>query len=228
MLATNLSLEELLYLNGSITGGQYFETLIQTIAVTTKEKRFNTYSVPLFTGQFSELELEEDRMIYLHDFFVRRKGVEQGFLWKNPIDYTATHYREGVLDVDPGTYTVGGVMELPGQFLDKVTPAKIYVSDGFVTKKPIPFPIGQTVDLYEAGVYSRSAAVVDGQIDYYGNPNVLTLKMSFYTPTWFTQNELPSVIQGTGADDDGLYKINNISIKERLVSFKPVLDPQAN
>jgi uncharacterized protein (TIGR02217 family) len=211
------SQEELLYMNGGIIGGQYFQTLIQTNATTNREKRFATYEVPLFRGQLTNLLLKEDELKYLRSFFIRRKGMAQGFRWKNPIDYIATHFKEGVLDSDPNTWTVGGVMEESGQYAQLITPAKIYSSHGLVTKKPL-FLARESIKLYESGVFSREAlSDSNGQILYSGDPINLTLNIKFDTPVWFMSNELPLAIHALTEKNEGVYRLSELKIEERLL-----------
>jgi hypothetical protein len=225
-IITDFTQEELRYVNGGIIGGQYFQTLIQTIATSATEKRFNTFSVPLFRGQLTNLSLNEHELSYLQDFFIRRKGTQQGFWWRNPIDYKVTPYKEGVLDIDPDTWTIGGVMEPSGIVTEYVTPAKVYASKGFITKKPIYLKEGSEVRLYEAGLYVRTALTNEnGTFTYFGDPIALSLQVEFDTPTWFTQNEWPTVIQGVDGDEEGLFKISTISIEERLPDFSPYFAP---
>jgi hypothetical protein len=219
-ITTDFTQEELKYINGGIVGGQYFQTLIQAIAVSGTEKRFNIFSVPLFRGQLTNLSLNEHELSYLQDFFIRRRATQQGFRWRNPIDYKATHYKEGVLDIDPDTWTIGGVMEPSGAMAINLTPAKIYVSKGLTTKKPLYLARGSEVKLYEAGLYTRTAVTNEnGTFSYVGDPSTLSIEVEFDTPIWFTQNEWPTVIQGVDGDEEGLFKISTISIEERLLDF---------
>jgi hypothetical protein len=220
MITTDFSQEELKYIKGGIVGGQYFQTLIQTNGTTFKEKRFNTFHIPLFRGQLTNMSLSEDQMTYFHDFYIRRKGSQQGFRWKNPIDFKVTPYKEGVLDIDPDTWTIGGVMEPSGQLTLEATAAKIYVSKGYVTKKPLYLPRGTTVKIYEAGSFVDERPIsIGGKFQYLGDPIALSISLEFDTPTWFTQNELPLVVQGTTAEDEGIFRLNTVSIEERLLDF---------
>jgi hypothetical protein len=211
------SQEEFIHTNGQIVGGQYFQTLIQTEALTNKETRYVTYHIPLFRGQISDLIVNYHQMQYLKSFFNRRKGTQQGFRWRNPIDYKVTSEKIGWLHENPDTWTMGGVMEPPGTVAQYVTPAKIYASNGYITKKPLFLICGPTVKIYESGVYVSDAPLTaNGRILYNGTPDNLSISAEFDTPTWFTSNEWPSALQAIDNDGQGQYKISQIGLEERL------------
>jgi uncharacterized protein (TIGR02217 family) len=203
---------------GRMVGGYSHLTTVNKVEPTQAEYRIARTPIPLFSGRYTNLILQKEEVSYLFDFFSARQGTQQGFKIRNPFDYRMSAMPEGMLDFDPTTWTIGGIMEADGVNVTEIHLAKIYVSQGYATKKPIFFADG-TVRLFKNGVYQQDLVIDEsGAAVYVGNTSGLSIECKFFIPVWFDANQLPAVLL-----DRGKYKVTDIPIREKL--YQQIISP---
>jgi uncharacterized protein (TIGR02217 family) len=206
-------------LNCKVISGSLFNTSIQTLATNRRESRIAKVPYPLFRGRLTDVSLNRDQLDYFNSFFISRGGSYEAFRWNDPVDNKATFFKNGLLDVDPDTYTIGGCMEADGLNVLEFFPAKIYRSRNYTVKRPLHLPIGP-VDIYSNGVYVNSVLPdSNGYLSFNGSTTGLSINVKFDIPVRFGINEIPNVIKviTDGDLEEVLYKMADIPLIEQVV-----------